>query len=128
MSPPLADALLFCLTRERESQVKLRRIILINMQSVVGTWGINCVPYLKAVYKLRRRGNIQRLNEVRDVPIGASKQTRGATLHDGFFFLPIFIRHGGQSSALHQILSALAELTFVLLVVVVLLNDSASTT
>lgn len=94
------------------------------MQSVVGRWGIHCVPYLKAVYKLRR------LNEVRDVLIGASKQTSGATLHDFFFFFssPTFIHHGGLSSALHQILSALAKLTVVVLVVVVLSYDSASTT
>lgn len=124
-SPPVVDAPLFCLTRERKSRDKLRWIILISMRSVVGTWGINWVPYLKAVYKLRRQGNIQRLNEVRDVLIGASKQTHGATLQDGFFFfLPMFIHHGGQSSALYQILSALAKLTFV----VVLSYDSASTT
>lgn len=128
-SPPVADAPLFCLTHERKSQVKLRWIILINMQSVVGTRGINCVPYLRAVYKLRRQGNIQRLNEVRDVLIGASKQTCGAMLQDVFFSSPCFsitearARRSTRYSRLSQ------SSTFVVLVVVVLLcYDSASTT
>lgn len=40
-----------CLPFERKSCVKLRWIMLANKQPVVGTLGLSCKIYLKAVYK-----------------------------------------------------------------------------